>query len=66
MRLQKSRVAPIDLKTTHEAYTSLKQAYPDNCNRQNYFLAPCSLFFVSSDNLNYDSSIELRPYWNLI
>ena len=54
---QKSRKLHIDLKITHENYTSLKQTYPDNSNQQNYFLAACSLFFISSDNLNYD--IEL-------
>ena len=51
---KKNRVTPIDLKIIHEIYTSLKQTYPDNSNRRNYFLAACSLFFVSSDNLNYD------------
>ena len=45
---------------------SLKQTYPDNSNRRNYFLAACSLFFVSSDNLNYDILIKLRPYGGLI
>ena len=66
MKLQKSRVTPIDLKIIHEVYTSLKQTYPDNSNRRNYFLAACSLFFVSSDNLNYDILIKLRPYGGLI
>ena len=45
---------------------SLKQTYPDNSNRCNYFLAACSLFFVSSDNLNYDFLIKLRSYGGLI
>ena len=62
MKLQKSRVTPIDLKIIHEFYPSLKETYPDNSNRRNYFLAACSLFFVSSDNLNYDILIRLRPY----
>ena len=62
MKFQKSRVSPIDLKI----YTSLKQTYPDNSNRRNYFLAACYLFFVSSDNLNYDILIKLRPYGGLI
>ena len=66
MKLQKSRVNPIDLKIIHEIYTSLKQTYPDNSNRRNYFPAACSLFFVSSDNLNYDILIKLRPYGGLI
>ena len=66
MKLQKSRVTPIDLKIIHEIYTSLKQTYPDNSNRRNYFLAAFSLFFVSSDNLNYDILIKLRPYGGLI
>ena len=66
MKLQKSRVTPIDLKIIHEIYTSLKQTYPDNSNRRNYFLAACSLFFVSSDNLNDDILIKLRPYGGLI
>ena len=34
MKLQKSRVTPIDLKKFHEIYTSLKQTYPDNSNRK--------------------------------
>ena len=63
---KKNRVAPIDLKTTNEVYTSLKQAYSDNCNRRKCFLAACSLFFVSSNNLNYDRLIKLRPYVSLI
>ena len=62
MNFQKSRVPPIDLKILHEIYTSLKQTYPDNSNRRNYSLAACPLFFVSSDNLNYNISIKLRPY----
>ena len=66
MKLQKSRVTPIDLKIIHEIYTSLKQTYPDNSKRRNYFLAASSLFFVSSDNLNYDILIKLRPYGGLI
>ena len=66
MKLQKSRVTPIDLKIIHKIYTSLKQTYPDNSNRRNYFLAACSLFFVTSDNLNYDILIKLRPYGGLI
>ena len=65
MKLQKSRIASIDLKIVHEIYTSLKQTYPDNSNRRNSFLAACS-FFVSSDNLNYDILIKLRPYGVLI
>ena len=60
------RVTPIDLKIIHESYTSLKQIYPDISNRRKYFLAACSLFFVSSDNLNYDILIKLRPYGGLI
>ena len=66
MKLQKSRVTPIDLKIIHEIYTSLKQTYPDNSNRRNYFLAACFLFFVRSDNLNYDILIKLRLYGGLI
>ena len=54
------------MKIIHEIYTSLKQTYPDNSNRRNYFLAACSLFFVISDNLNYDILINLRPYAGLI
>ena len=64
--IAKSRVTPIDLKIIHEIYTSLKQTYPDNSNRRNYFQAACSLFFVSFDNLNYDILIKLRPYGGLI
>ena len=30
MKLQKSRVSPIDLKIIHKIYRSLKQTYPDN------------------------------------
>ena len=66
MKLQKSRLTPIDLKIIHEIFTSLKQIYPDNYNRRNQFLATSSLFFVSSDNLNYDIVIKLRPYGGLI
>ena len=66
MRFQESRVTPIDLKICHKIYTSLKQTYPDNCNRRNYFLAAFSLFVVSSDNLNYDTLISMRPYGGLI
>ena len=67
MKLQKSRVTPIDLKIIHEIYTSLKQTHPDNSNRRNYFLAACFLFFFASpDNLNYDILIKLRPYGGLI
>ena len=50
----------------HENYTSLKQTYPDYSSRHNYFLPACSLFFVSSDNLNYDISMKLRPHKELI
>ena len=42
------------------------QTYPDNSNLRNFFLAACSLFFVSSDNFNYDILIKLRPYGDLI
>ena len=66
MKKQKSRVTPIDLKISHEIYTSLKQTYPDNSNRRNFFLAACSLFFVDSDNLNYNILIKLRSYGGLI
>ena len=66
MKLQKSRVTPVDLKINQEIYSSLKQTYPDNSNQRNYFLAACSLFFVSSDNLNYDILIKLKPYGGLI
>ena len=66
MKLQKSRVTPIDLKTFHETYTSLKQIYPDNSNQRKYFLAAYSLIFVSSDNPNYEILIKLRPYSGLI
>ena len=66
IKLQKRRVTPFDLKLIHKIYTSLKQTYPDNFNRRNYFLAACSLFFVSSDNLNYDILIKLRPYGGLL
>ena len=52
MRLQKSRVFPIDLKIIDEIYTSLKQTYPDISKPRKSFLPACSLFFVSSDNLN--------------
>ena len=45
---------------------SLKQTCPDNSNQRKYFLAAYSLFFVSSDNLNYDILIKLRPYGGLI
>ena len=64
--MQKSRKTPIVLKIIHEIYTSLKQTYPDNSNRRNYFLAAWALFFLSSDNLNYDILISLRPYGGLI
>ena len=66
MRLQKSRVTHIDFKIIQEMYNSLKQIYPDNSNRRNYFPAACSLLFVSSDNLNYDILIKWRPYGGLI
>ena len=66
MKLQNSIVPPIDLILIHEIYTSLKQTYPDNSNRSNFFLAAYSLFFVSSDNLNCDILIKLRPYGGLI
>ena len=54
MKLQKSRVTPIDLK-------AIDETYPDNSNRRNYFL-----FFVSSDYRNYDILIKWRPYGGLI
>ena len=66
MRLQKIRVTPIDLKTILKNYMSLKQTYQDKSNQRNYFLAACSLFFISSDNPNYDISIKLRLYGGLI
>ena len=45
---------------------SLKQTYHDNSNRRKFLLAACSLFFVSSNNLNYDILTKLRPYGGLI
>ena len=57
---------PIDLKINQKISTSLKQTYPDKSIRRNYFLAACSLFVVSSDNLNYDTLFKLRPYGGLI
>ena len=64
--MQKSRVSPIDSKVIHKIYTSLKQTYPDDSNRQNCFLPACSQFFVSSDNLGYDILLKLRPSAGLI
>ena len=66
MKLQKSRETLFELKIIQEILTSLKQTYPDNSYRRNYFLAAYSLFFVSSDYLNYDTLIKLRPYGDLI
>ena len=63
---KKNRVTPIDLKIIHKIFTSLKQFYPDNSNQRKYFLAACSLFFVSSDNPNCEILIKLRPYGGLI
>ena len=63
--MQKVRVTPIDLIIIHEFYTPLKQTYPDNSNRQNYFLAACSLFFLCSDYINYNIFFQLRPYGDL-
>ena len=45
----------------------LLRMYPENTNRRNYFLAACSLFFFSTTNfINYDVAIKLRPYGGLI
>ena len=66
MRFQKSRVTPIDLKTIHEFFTSLKQTFPDNSDRQIFFLVVCSLLFVSPDNPYYNILYKLRPYGGLI
>ena len=65
-KIAKTQSNSFDLKLILKIYTSLKQTYPDNFNRRNYFLAACSLFFVSSDNLNYDILIKLRPYGGLL
>ena len=65
MKLQKRRVTSKDWKIIHEIFINLKKTYPENTNRQNYFLI--SLFFFSTtNNINYDVAIKLRPYGGLI
>ena len=55
------------MEIIHEIFTTLKKTYPENTNRQTYFLAACSLFFFSTTNdINYDVAIKLRPYGGLI
>ena len=67
MKLEKRRVTSTDLEIIHEIYLTVKKTYPENSDRRNYFLAACSLFFVSSENeLNYDVAIKLRTYGGLI
>ena len=56
-----------DLETIHEFFITLTKTYPENTNRRNYFLAACSLFFFSTtEDINYDVAIKLRPYGGLI
>ena len=67
MKLEKRRVTSKHLKIIHEIFITLKKTYPENTNRQNYFLAACSMFFFSTTNdINYDVAIKLRPYGGLI
>ena len=67
MKLEKRRVTSKDLEIIHEIFITLKKTYPENTNRRNYFFAACSLFFFSTTNdINYDVAIKLRPYGGLI
>ena len=67
MKLEKRRVTSKDLENIHEIFITLKKTYPENTNRRNYFLAACSLFFFSTTNdINNDVAIKLRPYGGLI
>ena len=63
MKLEKRRVTSTDLEFLHEIYLTVKKIYPENSDRQNYFMAACSLFFFSRENdLNYDVAMKIRPY----
>ena len=67
MKLEKRTVTSTDLEIIHEIFITLKKTYPENTNRRNYFLVACSLFFFSTTNdINYDVAIKLRPYGGLI
>ena len=67
MKLEKRRVTSKILEIIHEIFFTLKKTYPENTNRRTYFLAACSLFFFSTTNdINYDVAIKLRPYGGLI
>ena len=66
MKLEKRRVTSTDLEIIHEICLTVKKTYPENSDRRNYFLAACSLFFFSENELNYDVAIKLRPYGGLI
>ena len=67
MKLEKRTVTSTDLEIIHEIFIALKKTYPENTNRRNYFLAACSLFFLSTTNhINNDVAIKLRPFGGLI
>ena len=67
MKLEKRRVAPTDLEIIQKIYLTVKKPNWKNSDRQNYVLAACSLFFLSSENyFIYDVAIELKPYGGLI
>ena len=56
-----------DLENIHEDFITWKKTYPEIANRRNFFLAACSLFFISTTNdINYNVAIKLRPYGDLI
>ena len=67
MKLEKRTVTSTDLEIIHEIFITLKKTYLENTNHRNYFLAACSLFFFSTTNdINYDVAIKLRPYGGMI
>ena len=67
MKLGKCIVTSKGLEIIHEDFITWKKTYPEIANRRNYFLAACSLFFISTTNdITYDVAIKLRPYGGLI
>ena len=67
MKLEKRTVTSTDFLIINEIFITLKKTYLENTNRRNYFLAACSLIFFSTTNdINHDVAIKLRPYGGLI
>ena len=67
IKLGKRGVISKKLENFREIFITLKKTCTENTNRRNFFLAACSLFLFSTTNdINYDVTLKLRPYDDLI